>query len=201
MVPLSNFRKHNPDVKELVIGFTILKTSTPRQPPTGEEALAAASAKCRPTKENDFELISVGLPQQSLEPTHRRHRDSDLRHQLDRPAGGGIGVMNIMLISVTERTREIGIRKAIGPGPATSGFSILLEAVTQTVAGGGLIGIALGAAVARIVRSTLPSIPASVSVFWIAMGTGLSGGVGLFFGYWPADRAARLDPIVCLRYE
>jgi putative ABC transport system permease protein len=92
------------------------------------------------------------------------------------------------------------VRKAIGARGSDIRVQFLLEAVTLTVAGG-LIGIALGAAVAWVVRTAMPSIPASVSVFWMAMGAGLSGAVGLFFGYWPADRAARLDPIVCLRYE
>ncbi len=200
MVPLSNFRKHNHDVKELFIAFTIRKgvdAETGRQ--QVEEALRRIR-KVPPNKENDFELISSDFL-------------SSLWNQLTGAIViltsvissigllvGGIGVMNIMLISVTERTREIGIRKAIGARASDIRVQFLLEAVTLTVAGG-LIGIALGAAVAWIVRSTIPSIPASVSVFWMAMGTGLSGAVGLFFGYWPADRAARLDPIVCLRYE
>ena len=200
MVPLSNFRKHNPDVKELVIGFTIRKevdTESGRQ--QVEEALRRIR-KVPPNRENDFELISSDFL-------------SSLWNQLTGAIVvltsvissigllvGGIGVMNIMLISVTERTREIGVRKAIGARASDIRVQFLLEAVTLTVAGG-LIGIALGALIAWVVRSTMPSIPASVSVFWMMMGAGLSGAVGLFFGYWPADRAARLDPIVCLRYE
>jgi putative ABC transport system permease protein len=113
---------------------------------------------------------------------------------------GGIGVMNIMLISVTERTKEIGIRKAIGARPSDIRVQFLLEATTLTVAGG-LIGILFGWIVAWLVRTTMPSIPASLSWFWAMLGVGMSASVGLFFGYWPADRAARLDPIICLHYE
>jgi putative ABC transport system permease protein len=200
MVPLSNFRKHNPDAKELVIGFTIRKdVDTATGQAQVEEALRRIR-KVPPNKENDFELISSDFL-------------SNLWNQLTGAIViltsvissigllvGGIGVMNIMLISVTERTREIGVRKAIGARASDIRVQFLLEAVTLTIAGG-LIGIALGAVVAWVVRATIPSIPAAVSIFWMAMGAGLSGAVGLFFGYWPADRAARLDPIVCLRYE
>jgi putative ABC transport system permease protein len=113
---------------------------------------------------------------------------------------GGIGVMNIMLISVTERTQEIGIRKAIGARQSDIRMQFLLEAVTLSGIGG-VIGILLGGMMALLIRAVVPSIPATVSIFWIAMGVTISVSVGLFFGYYPADRAAKLDPIVCLRYE
>jgi putative ABC transport system permease protein len=108
--------------------------------------------------------------------------------------------MNIMLISVTERTSEIGVRKALGARRSDIRVQFLLEAVLLTFIGG-LIGIALGGAVAFTVRHLLPSVPAQVSYFWVALGVAISAGVGLFFGYYPANRAANLDPIICLRYE
>jgi putative ABC transport system permease protein len=113
---------------------------------------------------------------------------------------GGIGVMNIMLISVTERTSEIGIRKAVGARKSDIRVQFLLEAMTLSCIGG-LLGILLGALIALAVRTAFPAVPAFVSPLWIVLGFTISVSVGLFFGYYPADRAANLDPIVCLRYE
>jgi putative ABC transport system permease protein len=113
---------------------------------------------------------------------------------------GGIGVMNIMLISVTERTSEIGVRKAVGARRSDIRVQFLLEA-TMLSCVGGVLGILMGVLIALLVRTALPAIPAYVSPLWIALGFTISVGVGLFFGYYPANRAANLDPIVCLRYE
>jgi len=113
---------------------------------------------------------------------------------------GGIGVMNIMLISVTERTQEIGLRKAVGATKFHIRAQFLFEAVVLSVSGG-LLGILCGAIVAYTVRALIPSVPATLSIFWITTGVAISVGVGLFFGYYPATRAANLDPIVALRYE
>jgi putative ABC transport system permease protein len=108
--------------------------------------------------------------------------------------------MNIMLISVTERTQEIGIRKAIGARRADIRVQFLLEAVTLSGIGGAL-GILCGALITFAIRALVPSIPATLSVLWVTLGVMISVGVGLFFGFYPANRAANLDPIVCLRYE
>jgi putative ABC transport system permease protein len=113
---------------------------------------------------------------------------------------GGIGVMNIMLISVTERTGEIGVRKAVGARRSDIRVQFLLEAIMLSCIGG-VIGIVLGAFIAFAVRTLIPAVPAFVSPLWIGLGFTISVGVGLFFGYYPANRAANLDPIVCLRYE
>lgn len=113
---------------------------------------------------------------------------------------GGIGVMNIMLVSVTERTREIGIRKAIGARRSDIVTQFLTEAVVLTFLGG-LLGLGFGWSVAQASGFLFPNLPVSVPA-WAAMaGVGMSVMVGLFFGIWPANKAARLDPVVALRYE
>jgi putative ABC transport system permease protein len=113
---------------------------------------------------------------------------------------GGIGVMNIMLVSVTERTYEIGIRKAIGARRADILIQFLLEAASLTFMGG-LAGIAFGWLISLVSRLVFTSIPASVPLWSAVMGIVVSVSVGLFFGIWPANKAARLDPVVALRYE
>jgi putative ABC transport system permease protein len=200
VMPITSFRKHNPQVKEKAIIFTV-------PPGPGAEAaieeLTDAYRRIRRVpsgKENDFEIMSSDFL-------------SKLWNQLTGAivlltgvissiglVVGGIGVMNIMLISVTERTKEIGVRKAIGARASDIRVQFLLEALLLTILGG-IIGITLGAFVAWAVRTAAPSIPASLSLFWVIAGVAMSALTGVFFGYYPADRAARLDPIVCLRYE
>jgi len=113
---------------------------------------------------------------------------------------GGIGVMNIMLVSVTERTREIGIRKALGARRSDIVAQFLMEAVTLTGLGG-LIGICFAVCVTLAVGALIPSLPSEVPIWAVGTGLGVSVAVGVFFGVWPAFQAARLDPVEALRYE
>jgi len=112
---------------------------------------------------------------------------------------GGIGIMNIMLVSVTERTREIGIRKAVGAKRRDILWQFLIEAVALSIMGG-LIGIGFGWAIASFVN-TLGAFHTVVSAQAVALSVGFSLAVGLFFGIYPANRASNLDPIQALRYE
>ncbi len=200
IIPLSSFHKHYPEAKELVMAFTVPENVKLE---TAQDEVIQAMRRLRhvpPNKENDFEISS---------PDFLSNLWNQLTGALVILTGvissiglvvGGIGVMNIMLISVTERTHEIGLRKAIGARRADIRLQFLLEAVALTLSGG-TIGILIGAAVSTLVRTFVPSIPASLSYLWVVIGFTISVSVGLFFGYYPANLAANLDPIVCLRYE
>ncbi len=113
---------------------------------------------------------------------------------------GGIGIMNIMLVSVTERTREIGLRKAVGAKKRDILSQFLTEAIVLALLGG-VLGIGLGVAGATAVHMALPDLDTSVTMNSIQLAVGFSAAVGLFFGIYPASRAANLHPIDALRFE
>ena len=112
---------------------------------------------------------------------------------------GGVGVVGIMMISVTERTREIGVRKALGATPREIRWQFLVESVTVTVIGG-LIGLAIAVAVATLITAVSP-ITASIPWWLVLISIGVAGGGGVIFGLYPAFKASRLDPVDALRYE
>ena len=199
-IPLTNFRKNYPQVRDLFLAVSVREDAD--MSVARNEVIEAMRRRRRVAHdaENDFEVA---------DPDFLTNLWDQLTGALVLLTGiissiglliGGIGVMNIMLISVTERTAEIGIRKAIGARKSDIRAQFLFEAITLSSIGG-VIGILLGATVAFAVRILLASVPATLSLLWIFLGVLISVSVGLFFGYYPANRAANLDPIVCLRYE
>jgi putative ABC transport system permease protein len=198
-IPLSNFHKNYPEIREVFLIFTVEPEADLSEVQNQVVDAMRRRRHVPHNGENDFEVADQSL---FLDLWNRLTGAMALLTGVISSIGllvGGIGVMNIMLISVTERTGEIGIRKAIGARKSDIRAQFLFEAITLSGIGG-VLGILIGGGISTLAR-TLASIPATVSPFWVIAGVGMSVGVGLFFGYYPANRAANLDPIVCLRYE
>ena len=200
MIPYSTFQKLYPEVE---MHYLVVSVEDTADLPQAVDEVVATLRRLRnvpPHKDNDFEIT---LPD-FLE---------DLWAQLTGAlflltfgvssmalVVGGIGVMNVMLVSVTERTKEIGVRKAVGARRQDIRAQFLIEALLQTLVGG-LLGVAVGAAASWAIGQLFSTFSPYLSVFWIVTGAAAAAVTGLVFGYAPASRAAELDPIECLRYE
>ena len=199
VVPYGAYRKHNPQDDENFIGAE----AYPGRKAQAEDEIIGLMRRRRAVplaKPNNFAISS----------------SEELARQFRQITGaiaiavvvissiglliGGVGVMNIMLMSVTERTREIGVRKAIGARRRDIIRQFLTEAIALTGAGG-IIGVSLGAIISFLINKLLPSLPSAVPMWAVVMAVGGSMSVGLFFGMYPAVKAARLDPVDALRYE
>ena len=199
LIPYGTFQKIHPEEEELWLAVR------PKSPELIDQTIDEIESVLRrlrgvpADKPNDFALTT----QEDLMNTYRKITSAIYGVMvLISSIGlivGGVGVMNIMLVSVTERTREIGIRKAIGARRRNILWQFLVEA--STLSGlGGIIGIIVDILIGQLVNAATP-LPASVSFFWIMLAFAVAVSVGLAFGIYPAYRAARVDPIVSLRYE
>ena len=200
IIPYRTFVKLYPDIEEVIIGVSVTDPSLLGK---AEDEVIEVMRRRRhvpPQAKNDFEISS---PDVVIDLWKQLTGAIVILTLMIASIGllvGGIGVMNIMLVSVTERTAEIGVRKAVGARRKDIRAQFLLEAVTLTGVGG-IIGILAGVLVSVAVATFFPSLPTRVSVFWTLMGLLISLSVGLFFGIYPAVKAANLDPVRCLRYE
>jgi putative ABC transport system permease protein len=199
-MPIGTFWRLHPEQKDFMFA---VKTTTQEDLPRAIddiEALLRIRRGVKPNKEDDFAIST----QDTFTDLWRQISGGIFTVMLAISSialvVGGVGVMNIMLVSVTERTREIGVRKAIGATQRNILMQFLFEAMVLTAVGG-ILGILAGWGIATVIRAIAPSLPAAVSVFWVGVGFMTAVGTGLIFGLYPAYRAAILSPIEALRYE
>jgi putative ABC transport system permease protein len=198
MIPFQTLKKMYPAAEE--VGFRIL--AYPGQLTQAVDQVREVLRRRRNVGYNEPDNFAITTAEQAIEQFRNIVGGIAVTVVVLSSVGllvGGVGVMNIMLVSVTERTREIGVRKAIGARRRDITWQFLLEAMTLTSLGGGL-GIALAAAIIGIIRAAT-TIAATVPLWAVLVGLGVSASVGLIFGVWPAVKAARLDPVEALRYE
>jgi putative ABC transport system permease protein len=198
-VPYRTIAGMHPELDDIAISVRVRDG----QMATATEQIAETLRGRRGRRVNDDNDFSISKPETIFETFRQMQAILALVVIPISGAGllvGGVGVMNILLVSVTERTKEIGVRRAIGAKRTDIVAQFLVEASALTGLGGAL-GIFLGWLISAAGRVLLPAIPTVVPLWAVAIGFGVSVGTGLVFGLWPAVKAARLDPIVALRYE
>jgi putative ABC transport system permease protein len=200
LFPLGTFRNLHPEVKDMRVS---VKYDDPKNKALVEEEIREmmrVRRKVRVVAPDDFEIFGPD----SLTKLWGQLTGGLVLFMIAVSSVGlmvgGVGVMNIMLVSVTERTREIGVRKALGATKRTLLTQFTTEAVTLCAVGGAL-GIVLGAVLTWIIYFLPIGLPATLSTVWVVVGFGVSCAIGLLFGIYPAWKAANLDPIEALRYE
>ncbi|RPJ85850.1 MAG: FtsX-like permease family protein [Acidobacteria bacterium] len=199
LIPYRTFRKLNPKSDWL---FLLIRANQGQlgRAMDNTEAILRRQRNVRFDKPNDFDLTTADKMVEQFDAIFAQVGIIAIAISGVGLLVGGIGVMNIMLVSVTERTREIGVRKAVGAKRQDITFQFLFEAMTLTTIGG-LIGIFLAVVASYIVMFFVPALPASIPMWAVITGFTVSLLVGLIFGVWPAVKASRLDPIECLHYE
>jgi putative ABC transport system permease protein len=201
LVVLPFFRFEGLFGKERSINITVQSATAALMEEAMEQTIGVlrTERKVPPGLENDFEIFTNDTLTGFFDNLTKYVRIVAVAIASISLLVAGVGIMNIMLVSVTERTREIGIRKSVGAKRADIMWQFLIEAVVLSEVGG-VIGIVLGLGVGKLVEATTP-IPAAVPVWTVFLGLIFCSGVGLLFGVYPATKAAKLDPIVALRYE
>jgi putative ABC transport system permease protein len=199
-IPYSTFHKLYPEIREHFMAISVRDTSQLHAAVDEVVPVLRRRRRVPAREENDFELAMPEFFAQMWAQTTGALFLLTFTISSIALLVGGIGVMNIMLVSVTQRTREIGIRKAVGARRQDIRLQFLIEAMALTGAGG-VIGILVGTGLGWLVTTLYPAMPVEVSAVWVFLGFTSSVGIGLFFGYYPAKRASELDPIVALRYE
>ncbi len=199
VIPISVFAKYYNDDES--VGLNIQAPSQELYDATTEQVIGALRTirKVAPGVDNDFEIVSNDQLISQFNDITKYFKFGAGVIAFIALVAAGIGIMNIMLVSVTERTREIGIRKAIGAQKKTIRIQFLVEAIALSLVGG-VTGIILGLIGGNIVGSLLKA-SIVIPVFWIMVGLAVTTGVGLVFGVYPAIKASNLDPIEALRYE
>jgi putative ABC transport system permease protein len=199
MVPYRTYRKHHPQDDEHFIGAV----AYPGRMPEAEDQIRGVLRRRRSVPYSKPDNFGISSAQQIANEFRQITGSVALLISVVSSIGllvGGVGVMNIMLMSVTQRTREIGVRKALGARRRDVIWQFLTEAIVLTGAGG-VIGVLLGGGISLLIHLAVPSLPSSIPLWSVILAVGVSMSVGLFFGMYPAIKAAHLDPVEALRYE